>query len=250
MLFSERPVTEWIQCEEKYSPCCLWWWPLLPELGWLQGALGRRPLEQLLLLPACPRYVAVGTWWRPLGLVRGSPPDRLGGTRSSQWWSSAIRAAEICRLVPTCLGEAMGRVQSWVVMMIPWWDGAEWDLLFSSIGLVNIKLKLLDLLPRRRLTCFPVLEITKFGVLLAQWHVHTARSEGNSRRASSLTINCEDSNKIHFNAKKPHSWWFFSKVFLYLFWLIKLRFGGGRRKWVAELQTQMKIQTRPSLTGR
>lgn len=39
-----------------------------------------------------------------------------------------------------------GKSQSWVVMILPFWDGDGWELLFSSVGLVNIKLKLLNTL--------------------------------------------------------------------------------------------------------
>lgn len=54
-----------------------------------------------------------------------------------------------------------------VVMMVPCCKGVGWKLPLRSIRLSN-ELKLLNPLPRRRLTCFSVLEITKFGVILAQ----------------------------------------------------------------------------------
>lgn len=111
-----------------------------------------------------------------------------------------------------------GKSSEWGGMMVHCWDGAGWELLFSSIRLVNIKLELLNPFLRRRLTCFSMLEIMKFGVLLAQWHVHTARSEGKSRHASSLTINCNESNKIHLDAKQT-LFKLFSEVFcIYYGW--------------------------------
>lgn len=71
---------------------------------------------------------------------------------------------------------------------------------------------------------------------------HPARSEGSMLVSWQLTL--RNLSKICFNAKLTLLECFFRSL-LYLFWLLKLRFGEERRKWVVE----MKLQTRANLMG-